>query len=108
MSSKRTNSQKQVFADHVKERMALFGPVDIRPMFGGFGIYRQGLMFALIADERLYFKTDDLSQPQFEARGFLQDVEVHGRPGRAPGLPFAWPQPPLTRTYDNPEKGVPL
>lgn len=40
-------------------------------MFGGFGIYWQGVMFALIAGERLYFKVDDASQGQFDARGLV-------------------------------------
>jgi DNA transformation protein len=38
-------------------------------MFGGAGIYRDGVMFALIADESLYLKADDLSKPDFEAEG---------------------------------------
>jgi DNA transformation protein len=62
-------SRKQAFANYVVELMAGFAPVQAKPMFGGFGVYRDGLMFALIADERLYFKADDASQPQFEARG---------------------------------------
>lgn len=38
-------------------------------MFGGFGIFRDGLMFALLADEVLYFKTDEACAHKFEARG---------------------------------------
>jgi DNA transformation protein len=65
-----SSSHKQAFANHIAELMTQgFAPVQIKPMFGGFGIYWQGLMFALIADERLYFKVDDASQGQFDARG---------------------------------------
>ncbi len=38
-------------------------------MFGGVGIYAQGLFFALIAEDRLYFKVDDATRPEFEQRG---------------------------------------
>jgi DNA transformation protein and related proteins len=40
-----------------------------RPMFGGVGIYSGQLFFALIADDVLYFKVDELTRPDFEARG---------------------------------------
>jgi len=40
-----------------------------RPMFGGVGIYSGQLFFALIADDTLYFKVDDTTRPDFEARG---------------------------------------
>jgi DNA transformation protein len=38
-----------------------------RKMFGGYGIYRGGLMCALIAFETLYFKVDDENRPDYEA-----------------------------------------
>lgn len=69
MSPHLQKSRKQAFANYVVELMAGFAPVQAKPMFGGFGVYRDGLMFALIADERLYFKVDDASQARFEARG---------------------------------------
>ena len=56
------------FLDHVVERLRLFGPVTVRRMFGGWGIYRDGVFFALIAADTLYFKTDDESRAEFERR----------------------------------------
>ena len=38
-------------------------------MFGGLGIFRDGLMFALVADDRLFFKTDDSNLGDFQAAG---------------------------------------
>jgi len=38
-------------------------------MFGGVGIYSQGLFFALIANDVLYLKVDDLNRADFEAAG---------------------------------------
>lgn len=57
------------FLDFVKEQLADFGPVSVRRMFGGAGIFRDGLMFALISDETLYLKADAASQGEFEALG---------------------------------------
>lgn len=42
-----------------------------RRMFGGHGLYRDGLMFAIIIRDRLYFKTDDVNRCSFEERGLL-------------------------------------
>jgi DNA transformation protein and related proteins len=40
-----------------------------RSMFGGVGIYAGEFFFALLADDTLYFKVDDSTRPEFEARG---------------------------------------
>ncbi|HMG12967.1 MAG TPA: TfoX/Sxy family protein [Gemmatimonadaceae bacterium] len=40
-----------------------------RPMFGGVGLYSGDLFFALISDDTLYFKADESTRPEFEARG---------------------------------------
>lgn len=40
-----------------------------RRMFGGYGLYRDGLMFAIIIGGRLYFKADDVNRRAFEDRG---------------------------------------
>jgi DNA transformation protein and related proteins len=43
--------------------------VRARSMFGGVGIYAGDRFFALIADDTLYFKTDESNRPDFERRG---------------------------------------
>jgi len=55
------------YLDFIKEQFSDFGPVSVRRMFGGAGVYQDGLMFALIADETLYLKADSVSQGEFEA-----------------------------------------
>lgn len=49
--------------------MAGLGPVSARRMFGGFGLYLQGLMFALIVDDQLYLKADQQSVDDFVRAG---------------------------------------
>ncbi len=61
------------FVSHCLELLAALsrdaGGVRARRLFGGFGIYADDIMVALIADERLYLKTDADTQPAFAAAG---------------------------------------
>jgi len=53
----------------VLEQLGRVTPVTGKSMFGGVGIYAQGLFFALIAEDRLYFKVDDTTRQDFERLG---------------------------------------
>ena len=53
----------------VLEQLRLAGPVTGRAMFGGYGLYLGGVFFALIADDCLYFKVDEVNEPDYEAAG---------------------------------------
>jgi DNA transformation protein and related proteins len=57
------------YREFVLEQLGRVTPVTGKSMFGGVGIYAQGLFFALIAEDRLYFKVDDATRPDFEQRG---------------------------------------
>jgi DNA transformation protein and related proteins len=57
------------YRDFVLEQLGRVAPVTGKAMFGGMGIYAQGLFFALIAEDRLYFKVDEATRPGFEQRG---------------------------------------
>lgn len=63
------NSTHNEFVDYVVELMADWATVSARRMFGGYGLYREGLMFALVADDELFFKTDAGNVAQFEQAG---------------------------------------
>ena len=56
------------FVDFVLELLAPIGAVRARAMFGGFGIYRGNIFFAIIVDDKLYFKTDQVTHGEFIAR----------------------------------------
>jgi DNA transformation protein len=57
------------FAGFVVDALAEFGEVSIRNMFGGGGVYHDGLMFALIAGDVLYLKADTSTHADFAAEG---------------------------------------
>ncbi len=43
--------------------------VRARSMFGGVGVYSADLCFALLDNDSMYFKVDDITRPHFEAIG---------------------------------------
>jgi DNA transformation protein len=62
-------SEAQEFATHIVDLLDTFGLCESSRMFGGYGIFHQGLMFGLIADGSLYLKADDQTREQFTAEG---------------------------------------
>lgn len=54
------------FARYIVDQLDTLGPIRSKRMFGGHGIFFDGLMFALIADGVLYLKADEVSAPRFE------------------------------------------
>lgn len=57
------------FKAFVSEQLAGVGPFSIRGMFGGAGVFADGVMFALIYQDTLYLKTDEAGAKAFEAEG---------------------------------------
>ncbi|MFZ2541439.1 MAG: TfoX/Sxy family protein [Gallionella sp.] len=62
-------SARNEFVEYVVELMTGWASVSARKMFGGYGLYHEGLMFALIAEDQLFFKTDADNESQFERAG---------------------------------------
>ncbi len=57
------------YLSHVIDLLQAFGDVCARPMFGGYGIYRDGIIFAIVVKDKLYFKADDTNRPRFIEKG---------------------------------------
>lgn len=71
------------FEEHVRDLLSPVGPVRIRRMFGGSGIYADDAMFALIAYDELYFKADETTAQRFEDAGSRPfTYEGKGKPVR--------------------------
>lgn len=75
------------FADYLPELFEEFGAITLRRMFGGHGVYHQGLMFGLVADDTLYLKADAQSTPAFEREG-LEPFTYTDRNGRSATLSY--------------------
>lgn len=55
------------FHDYILDEVLAFAPdITSRAMFGGWGLYRDGLIFGLIANDEIYFKVDDTNRLYFE------------------------------------------
>jgi DNA transformation protein len=80
------------FVEYTLELLEPLGLVQARSMFGGWGLYQSGRMFGLIAEDRLYLKTDDLTRPDFEAAGGEPFIYDPGR-GRKPIAMSYWTPP---------------
>ena len=72
------------FVSYVVESLQPLGPVGARRMFGGHGIYLDGVMFALIADDQLYLKVDGGNRAAYEAAGLAAlHLQRQGQADRA-------------------------
>ena len=60
------------YVEYLKEVFDLFGPIQLRRMFGGYGIFHKGVMFALVADNALYLKADKTISKYFTERELEQ------------------------------------
>ncbi|MEW5962805.1 MAG: TfoX/Sxy family protein [Pseudomonadota bacterium] len=57
------------FIELLKDALQALGPVSVRRMFGGAGVYADGVMFALVADDTLYLKADETTRGAHETEG---------------------------------------
>jgi DNA transformation protein len=65
------SQEEREFTEYVVDLSQLVGPVYSKRMFGGFGIFLDGLMFGLIAENVYYLKVDKESREDFEVLGLL-------------------------------------
>lgn len=63
------SGNEKEFVSYVVDLMQSIGPVYARAMFGGHGIFLDGLMFALIIDNVLYLKASKDHESKFKDRG---------------------------------------
>ena len=88
-----------MYLDYVLEQLGELGPVTSRAMFGGHGLYLGDHFFAIVYRDRLYFKTDDASRPEYEAH----DSEPF-RPNARQTLKSYWEVP--AEVVEHPESAV--
>jgi DNA transformation protein and related proteins len=89
-----------VAPDDIRELFGVFGPVEVRRMFGGAGIYAEGRMFALVSDGVIYLKADEHNAPAFE-RERLEPFTYATRTGRRGVMSY---RRMPDRLYDDPDE----
>jgi|SRR5690349_14734590 DNA transformation protein and related proteins len=59
------------FVEFLREQLSPLGRLALRRMFGKTGLFCDGLMFAMVRDDTLYFRVDDHNRTTFkEAEAF--------------------------------------
>ena len=96
-----TGALSDGFREFLEEQFAPVGGVTFRSMFGGLGIFRDGTMFALVADDTLYFRVDDGNQPDFEA----EDSQPFTYQGKGKPMAMAYWRAP-ERLFDDADEFV--
>lgn len=87
--------------DYLRDLFASFRPVTVRRMFGGAGIYADGVMFALLSSGgTLYLKVDAQNEPDFIREG-LPSFAPMMKSGKHAVMPYR--QMP-ERLYDDPDE----
>ncbi len=85
--------------DAIQELFAAFGAVTVRRMFGGAGLYADGVMFGLVSDGQIYLKADAVTVPDFE-RERCAPFEYGTKTGKRAVMSY-WRLP--DRLYDDPD-----
>ena len=83
----------------IREMFSSLGPVTIKPMFGGKGVYCKGVIIAVEFHGDILLKADGLSASAFEAAGATRWA-YQGRTGKAVNMPY-WSIP--AEAFDDPD-----
>ncbi len=87
-------------ADAIIDLFVPFGRVSVRRLFGGFGIYADGTMFALASRGVIYLKADDETAAAFAREG--TGPFTYGAKGGVRTIASFWRLP--DRLYDDPDE----
>jgi len=63
------------YLDYLLDQMNGLGTMTVRKMFGGAGLYLDGIFFAIVAEDLLYFKVDDTNLSDYLSAGM---TKFHG------------------------------
>ena len=85
--------------DHIADQLRGFGPMTMRRMFSGAGLYRGGQIFGLVIRDVLYFKVGDGNRAAYLAAG--AKPFVHRRRG-ATAATFSYYEVPAA-VFDDPD-----
>jgi DNA transformation protein len=85
------------YLEFLREQLAPLGELTARAMFGGHILYCDGIVFALVDNDELYLKADNLNRGEFQARG------LHGfrpYPDKPEGMNYYQAPPELFEDRD--------
>ncbi|MBL8584212.1 MAG: TfoX/Sxy family protein [Rhizobiaceae bacterium] len=78
--------------ESIEDLFSRLGPVRIRRLFGGKGIYHHGVIVAIVVRDELMLKADAELAAEFAAAGCAQWVYEGSRHGKKVAMPY-WSLP---------------
>ena len=90
--------------DALRDLFSGLGAISIRRMFGGKGIYHQGVIFAIIIRGELMLKADEEAAAEFADAGCTQWTYTGSRHGKLVAMPY-WSVP--DGALDDPDEMTP-
>jgi len=85
--------------EDIAELFSSYGPVSVKRMFSGFGLYAEDVCFALFLRGELFFKADASTIPRFEAEGAKPFSYSQTKSGKVVVVNSFWRLP--ARLYDD-------
>ena len=89
--------------DAIHELFQAVGPVTIKRMFGGKGIYVDGMIIAVELRDELMLKGDAVAAALYEEAGSSKWTYTHNKSGKPVSMPY-WPIPP--EAFDDPDEAA--
>ncbi|MBS0535774.1 MAG: TfoX/Sxy family protein [Proteobacteria bacterium] len=88
--------------DDLAEFFSSYGPVSVKRMFSGFGVYAEDVCFAVFLRGELFLKADPASVARFEAEGSSPFSYSQKKSGKVVRVDSWWRLP--ARLYDEPDE----
>jgi len=92
----------ETYADFLREQLAPLGRLSLRRMFGKTGVFCDGVMFAMVTENTLYFRVDDHNRETFKEAQSAPPLN-YAKQGATIDLSF-WRVP--ERLFDEPDELV--
>src|SRR4051795_6437967 len=90
----------EAYTDFLREQLAPLGRLSLRRMFGKTGVFCDGVMFAVVTDNTLYFRVDDYNRETFKEAAAFPPLN-YAKKGALIDLSF-WRVP--ERLFDEPDE----
>jgi DNA transformation protein len=90
----------ETYADFLREQLAPLGRLSLRRMFGKTGVFCDGVMFAMVTENTLYFRVDEENRETFKEAESAPPLN-YAKKGAMIDLSF-WRVP--ERLFDEPDE----
>ncbi len=76
------------FLEFLTDQLSTFDAIEIKKMFGGYGFFKEGLMFGMVGNDSFRLKVDDTNKEDYIVKG----MEPFQSASKKKGMPY-WEVP---------------